>query len=146
MRKVFLLCVCLGLSLSCAVAASTSESGSAERVAHVERFVAAFNAQDSAAMGVLVTDDVQWLSVSDSAEISVEVAGRSELVAAMDGYFAACASCRSELLDAQAYGSRVSVIEQASWRVNDEERSQSSIAVYEFAGDLIARVYYFPAE
>ncbi|WP_411361034.1 nuclear transport factor 2 family protein [Pseudidiomarina sp. YC-516-91] len=146
MRKLFLLCVCLGLSLSCAVAASTSESGSAERVAHVERFVAAFNAQDSAAMGVLVTDDVQWLSVSDSAEISVEVAGRSELVAAMDGYFAACASCRSELLDAQAYGSRVSVIEQASWRVNDEERSQSSIAVYEFAGDLIARVYYFPAE
>ena len=67
-------------------------------------------------------------------------------VAAMDGYFAACASCRSELLDAQAYGSRVSVIEQASWRVNDEERSQSSIAVYEFTGDLIARVYYFPAE
>ncbi|WP_258240900.1 nuclear transport factor 2 family protein [Pseudidiomarina homiensis] len=120
-------------------------SVSAQEVDHaatVEAYTEAFNAQDSAAMARMVTDNVQWLTVNGDS-VAVETAGRSELVKAMDSYFASCASCRSRLVDVQVLGSRVSVIEQASWLVGDERRAQSSIAVYEFSGSRIARVYYF---
>tara|TARA_Y100001973_G_scaffold8348_1_gene11499 strand:- start:2503 stop:2913 length:411 start_codon:yes stop_codon:yes gene_type:complete len=116
-----------------------------DHAALVEDYVAAFNAQDSAAMARMVTDDVQWLSVNGDS-VAVETAGREALVKAMDSYFASCASCRSKLVDVQVLGSRVSVIEEASWLAGDERRAQSSIAVYEFEGSLIARVYYFLSE
>ena len=116
-----------------------------DHAALVEDYVAAFNAQDSAAMARMVTDDVQWLSVNGDS-VAVETAGREALVKAMDSYFASCASCRSKLVDVQVLGSRVSVIEEASWLAGDERRAQSSIAVYEFEGSLITRVYYFVSE
>lgn len=116
-----------------------------DHAATVEAYVAAFNAQDSAAMARMVTDDVQWLSVQGTS-VSVETTGRVALVKAMDSYFASCASCRSRLVDVQALGSRVSVIEEASWLAGDDRRAQSSIAVYEFKGSLITRVYYFVSE
>lgn len=123
---------------------SATSAGAQEigRAATVEAYTEAFNAQDSAAMARMVTDDVQWLTVNGDS-VSVETAGRAALVKAMDSYFASCASCRSKLVDVQVLGSRVSVIEQASWQVGDERRAQSSLAVYEFAGSRIARVYYF---
>lgn len=124
------------------ISATTVSADEVDHAATVEAYVAAFNAQDSAAMARMVTDDVQWLTVN-GASVSVETAGRSELVNAMDSYFASCASCRSKLVDVQVLGSRVSVIEEASWLAGDERRAQSSIAVYEFSGSRIARVYYF---
>lgn len=116
-----------------------------DHAALVEDYVTAFNTQDSAAMARMVTEDVQWLSVKGDSVV-VETAGRAALVKAMDSYFASCASCRSRLVDVQVLGSRVSVIEEASWLAGDERRAQSSIAVYEFAGSHIARVYYFMSE
>ncbi len=116
-----------------------------DHAALVEDYVEAFNEQDSAAMARMVTDDVQWLTVKGDS-VAVETTGRVALVKAMDSYFASCASCRSKLVDVQVLGSRVSVIEEASWLAGDERRAQSSIAVYEFAGSRIARVYYFSSE
>jgi uncharacterized protein (TIGR02246 family) len=121
---------------------STVSANEVDHAATVEAYTKAFNAQDSAAMARMVTDDVQWLTVN-GATVSVEIAGREALVKAMDSYFASCASCRSKLMDVQVLGSRVSVIEEASWLAVDERRAQSSIAVYEFSGSHIARVYYF---
>lgn len=132
---IFLLCTSL----------AAAQAAEVDRAAIVEDFVAAFNAQDSNAMARLVTDDVQWLSVNGDS-VAVETAGRDALVAAMGSNFASCASCRSTVLEVQVLGSRVSVIEQASWQVDDELRSQSSIAVYEFAEGRIARVYYFASD
>jgi len=116
-----------------------------DHAALVEDYVTAFNTQDSAAMARMVTEDVQWLSVKGDSVV-VETAGRAALVKAMDSYFASCASCRSRLVDVQVLGSRVSVIEEASWLAGDERRAQSSIAVYELEGSLITRVYYFVSE
>lgn len=121
---------------------TTVSANEVDHAATVEAYTKAFNAQDSAAMARMVTDDVQWLTVN-GATVSVETAGREALVKAMDSYFASCASCRSKLMDVQVLGSRVSVIEEASWLAVDERRAQSSIAVYEFSGSRIARVYYF---
>ena len=117
----------------------------ASRLQQVERFVAAFNAHDAEKMAQYVTENVQWLSVNGD-KITVETSGKENLVKVMSGYFTSCPSCQSQLEDFTVLGSRVSVVEEASWRRNGELRSQKSLAVYEFSNNLIHRVYYFPAE
>ncbi len=96
-------------------------------------------------MSQYVTEDVQWLSINGDA-IAVETSGKAALVKAMHGYFESCSTCQSKLLETSVLGSRVSTIEEASWRQNGERHAQQSLAVYEFADNLIRRVYYFPAE
>ena len=126
-----------------AALSQTSETG--DKLEVVRDFVAAFNAHDAAAMSALVTDDVQWLSVRGS-EVSIELEGKAPFAAAMDDYFTSCPSCRSEILSEVSSNERVSMVEVASWDGPDGPRSQQSMAVYEFAGSLIRRVYYFPEE
>ena len=96
-------------------------------------------------MAALVMDDVQWLSVSGSA-LSIELEGKAALAAAMSEYFSSCPTCRSEIRDLMSSGERVSVVEVASWVGAAGPRSQRAMAVYEFSGSLIQRVYYFPEE
>ena len=124
---------------------SAPSSAETRRIQQVEQFVAAFNAHDAEQMAKYVTEDVQWLSVNGD-KITIETQGKENLVKAMNGYFASCPSCQSELQDFTVLGSRVSVVEQASWRRNGESHAQSSLAVYEFSSNLIRRVYYFPVD
>ena len=132
------------LVLFCLVLSVPSFADS-NRVQQVEQFVAAFNDHNAERMAQYVTEDVQWLSVNGD-KITIETSGKENLVAAMSGYFKSCPSCQSQLEDFTVLGSRVSVVEEASWRRNGELRSQKSLAVYEFFDNLIHRVYYFPAE
>lgn len=111
----------------------------------VEKFVAAFNAQDSHAMASLVADDIEWLSIVSN-EVIVEARGKSNLIESMDTYFKSCSTCRSELYEMVSTTSRVSALEVASWQEKNRIRSQRAISVYEFSDGLIIRVYYFPAE
>ena len=120
-------------------------SDSSNKLEVVREFLDAFNAHDAAALSVLVADDVQWLSVRGS-EISIELEGRADLVAAMREYFTSCPTCRSEITGELSSSERVSVVEVASWVGSNGPRSQQSMAVYEFSGSLIQRVYYFPEE
>ncbi len=113
--------------------------------ATVRAFVAAFNAQSVAALLSHVTDDVEWLNVNGSS-IAVETSGREALGRSMTDYFAGCPSCRSELETFSRAGSRVTTLERAMWESKSGPKSQRSLAVYEFQGDRIRRVYYFPAE
>ncbi|MTJ00948.1 nuclear transport factor 2 family protein [Idiomarina piscisalsi] len=132
------------LVLFCLVLSVPSVANS-NRVEQVEQFVAAFNAQDAERMAQYVTEDVQWLSVNGD-KITVETSGKDNLVTAMSGYFESCPSCQSQLANFTVLGSRLSVVEEASWRQKGKPRSQKSLAVYEFSNNLIHRVYYFPAE
>jgi len=132
------------LVLFCLVLSVPSFADS-NRVQQVEQFVAAFNDHNAERMAQYVTEDVQWLSVNGD-KITIETSGKENLVAAMSGYFKSCPSCQSQLEDFTVLGSRVSVVEEASWRRNGELRSQKSLTVYEFSNNLIHRVYYFPAE
>ncbi|MES3024356.1 MAG: nuclear transport factor 2 family protein [Pseudomonadota bacterium] len=111
----------------------------------VKRFVAAFNAQDAKAMGEMVTEDVEWLNVSGKV-VGSDATGRAELTSSMVKYFASCRSCRSELTQVIESKERVVTVEVASWQGAKGPRSQQGIAVYEFSGPLIRRVYYYPAE
>ena len=120
-----------------------SETGNKVEIVRV--FLDAFNAHDVAAMSSLVADDVQWLSVRDSA-LSIEVEGKTALANTMREYFSSCPTCRSELQGELSSSERVSVVEVASWVGPNGPRSQQSMAVYEFSGSLIQRIYYFPEE
>ncbi len=111
----------------------------------VRALVDAFNQQDVDAMTARLTEDVQWLSVNGTT-VTVEIEGRSALATWMEGYFAACSSCRSEVISMVSSNNRVSVVEVASWIGSDGPQSQQAMAVYEFKGSLITRIYYFPEE
>lgn len=136
--------VLASLALVCLIALPQA-SGADDKSEAVREFLDAFNAHDAAAMAALVADDVQWLAVSGS-EISIELEGKAALAAAMSEYFSACPTCRSEIRGLTSSGERVSVVEVASWAGSNGPRSQRSMAVYEFSGSLIRRVYYFPEE
>lgn len=111
----------------------------------VHAYLEAFNAQDTSAMVALVAEDVQWVSVGDGT-ISIELEGKAAMAAAMSQYFGSCPTCRSEIHSLISSSERVSLVEVAGWVSKDGPMSQSSMAVYEFSGSLIQRVYYFPAE
>jgi hypothetical protein len=111
----------------------------------VRDFVAAFNARDLAKMLELVDDKIQWLSIN-GATISIETEGKAALKASMEKYFSECSTCKSSLEWVQTAGSRITAREIAHWTSKSGPKEQSSLSVYEFQGDKIIRVYYFPAE
>lgn len=134
--------------LSCCLLASLpvfSQDSKAEHAQVVREFIAAFNAHDAAAMAKFVTEDVQWLSI-EGEKISIETSGKSALVSAMGAYFKSCPTCRSQLAESISSLERVGAVEIAHWEGKNGPRTQRGICVYEFTGDLIRRVYYFPAE
>ena len=111
----------------------------------VERFITAFNVQDSSAMANLVADDIEWLSIAGE-KVTVETRGKGDLIESMNAYFKSCPTCRSELSDVASTPGRVSAVEIASWQGKSGPKSQRVISVYEFSDRVISRVYYFPAE
>ena len=111
----------------------------------VRDFVEAFNARNVDAMLELVDEKIQWLTVT-GARLSVEVEGREALRQSMGRYFKSCSTCKSSLESVQRAGSRVTAMERASWTTKSGPKSQRSLSIYEFSGDKILRVYYFPAE
>jgi hypothetical protein len=76
----------------------------------------------------------------DGASLHAETNSKQELRASMESYFAGCGACQAKLSQLFASGTRVSALELAV------SSGQQSLSVYEFSGDLIRRVYYFPAE
>ena len=118
-------------------------SGESEK--QVRAFIEAFNARDIDVMLALADENIQWLMV-DGAKVSVETEGKAALRESMVRYFRSCPSCKSSIEWIQKAGSRVTVMERASWSGKSGARSQSSLSVYEFRGDKIMRGYYFSAE
>jgi uncharacterized protein (TIGR02246 family) len=142
--KLTRLLLAITLAFACGVGACETPEAQARKEL-VSKFVAAFNAQDAAAMASMVSDDVEWFSVSGK-DIASEANGRQQLTTSMVKYFASCPSCRSELAQVSASKDRLVTVEVASWQSKTGRKEQQGIAVYEFAGSLIRRVYYFPAE
>jgi hypothetical protein len=111
----------------------------------VYSYIAAFNARDIDAMLEMVTDDVQWLSISGD-KITVEAKSKEVLRTTMVEYFKSCASCRSRLGHTFSSNNRVSALEVAIFQTSKGVQEQRSVSLYEFSNGLIKRVYYFPAE
>ena len=116
-----------------------------EQEKRVREFVEAFNARKLDVMLELAAENIQWMHI-DGAKVSIEAEGKAALRESMERYFKSCSSCRSSLEWVQIAGSRVTAMERASWTGKGGAKSQRSLSVYEFRGDKILRVYYFPAE
>lgn len=116
-----------------------------DRATIVRNFQAAFNRHDVTGMTNLVTDDVRLIYLNRD-EQTVEFKDKQSLATSMTRYFKDCPSCRSELRGMLCSAERVSVVELAAWSASGGERSQASVAVYEFDGSLIRTVFYFPQE
>jgi hypothetical protein len=132
----------LAASVLLQACASMTPQPSSPRMDAVRAYVAAFNAHDTERMLGMVTADVQWASIS-GATVHVETTGKAALKAAMDSYFAKCTSCSARLTDMTDTGTRIAVHELAGSKTTPERKS---LAVYEFDGALIKRVFYFPLE
>lgn len=135
----------LGLAVAVLVASEHPVSSSVEQEKRVRAFVAAFNARDTDAMLALVDENIQWLNV-DGPKVTIETEGKVALGQSMARYFKSCPSCKSSLVWVQIAGSRITAMERATWSAKSGAKSQSGLSVYEFNGDKILRVYYFPAE
>jgi metallo-beta-lactamase class B len=118
--------------------------GVAPRVA-VERLLGAYNAHDVQGVSAMVTEDFRWYSV-DGGSVSVEVAGREALAAALEAYFASFPTAKSTLEQVMESGKYVIVHERAHWTRDGVDRSQSALAVYEVRAGRVAAVWYYPAE
>ncbi len=123
------------------VAAETSKPNEQR----VRDYVAAFNKHDIDTMMSMVSDDVQWVSVSGD-KIAVESQGKAKLREGLAGYFKAAPTVKSKLEWVKATASRVAALERAEWQGRSGPVSQASLSVYEFRDGLIVRVYYYPAE
>jgi hypothetical protein len=134
------------LAALCACASVPSApSTTADHVVIVRRFVDAFNAHDVNAMAALIARDAQWLSI-DGDKINVEAGSRAAIRGKMTSYFNSCPGCRSQVTKITTTANRVSTVEIATWESLSGPKSQSTLAIYEFEGNLIRRVYYFPEE
>jgi hypothetical protein len=135
----------LAVAVAVLVASEHQVTSSVEQERRVRAFVAAFNARDIDAMLALADDNIQWLSVNGP-KVTIETEGKLALGQSMGRYFKSCPSCKSSLEWVQIAGSRVTAMERATWSSKSGAKSQSGLSVYEFNGDKILRVYYFPAE
>jgi len=111
----------------------------------VRDYVSAFNEREIDTMLGMVSDDIQWLTVTGD-KIVVETQGKPQLRESMAAYFKSTPSAKSELQWVQGSAQRVAALERASYQSKSGPRSQASLCVYELRDGLISRVYYYPVE
>lgn len=112
----------------------------------VSEYTIAFNTKDIVKMSRLMHDNIEWINIEGSAQSTI-TANKTALVGELAAYFSNDSKSVSTLSDWSVNGNYVSVKETVTTPTDDGgERVQASIAVYEFEGDLIRRVWYFPAQ
>jgi len=106
-------------------------------------FIAAFNERKIDKMMSLATPNIKWMTIAGD-EIRTETDGQQELRSFLENYFKSCPSCRSEIKNLSQSGNRVTLTERAHWKSGTGDfKSNDSLAVYEFAGGKIVRVFYY---
>lgn len=136
--------------------ATTAAGSSAAPRRLLDEYARAVNEKDTRILAVIVSPDVQWLSVSGG-EVKAEVEGRQKLLEWTASYFQSMPTVRSRIEgpiagawadpSGKTPGRYVAAREFVTWTGKDgNERRQSSLAVFEIDKGLIRRVWYFPSE
>jgi hypothetical protein len=114
-------------------------------VARVKAYVAAYNQRDLNQMLKATHEDIAWMSVYDH-KVAVETNNQKALKAALEQHFSRSNQSVSSLSGVASYGNFVSAIEKVSSVKNGKPRSACSLSVYQFDGELIKGVWYYPAQ
>ena len=96
-------------------------------------------------MAALVHEDFELFYVVDGVA-TLGTSGPAQLEEQMAAYFEAHGDVRSELTTTVDGPRFASLRERVRWQHSGQERTQSSIAVYEIDGDSIRRVWYYGSE
>jgi hypothetical protein len=126
--------------------ASVTVSAGDYAMATAERLVAAFNQHDPNAMAALLNPSFQLFNSNAEGDAELAASGPQDLKAQMVSYFASHPTVRS-IIEERMDGPRFASFRERAISVHDgEQRSASSIAVYEVVDGKILRVWYYPAE
>lgn len=110
----------------------------------VREFMDVFNEGNLEKMLTYTAKDIEWLSVAGQ-KINIEAAGQDALKKSLEGYFKGTEIGKSTMETAYQSGRFVTVRERVRWKSKSgEDKTQASIAVYEFEGEKIKRVWYYP--
>ena len=132
---------------------TAKEESNPSRLSLVESYVEAFNARNIEKMLSMVTDDVHWMSII-KVKTAVETSSKQALGAVLKDYFVQVPSVKSQWIKANTFGNWAFGVEQVSWQSSQSTSGQKevqtitqcSLSVYQFEGQLIKRVWYFPSE
>ena len=116
-----------------------------DNIETVKSYVDAYNRRDLAAMLTFATADIVWMMVFDD-KVSVETKNKAELALALEQHFSRPAKSHSSLSSVANYGGFVSGIEKVTTKKEGQTRSACSLSVYQFTGNKIKAVWYYPAQ
>ncbi len=145
MRMVTLAAILV--AAACAPDAERNEPGdpSGPQVEAVKGLMAAFNKHDAAAMRRYWHDDVAWLEINGT-QSSVVTDSAEQLYQELVVYFENYPEVSSSLESISVNGDYLTAIERPVWVEGGEEKSQSSIVVYEFDDGKVKRFWYYPPQ
>lgn len=132
------------LTASLALAACAGASSDAPNPV-IEAYVAAYNAHELDEMSARMHPDIEWISLEGS-EAIIYTSGKNALIAELKSHFAEPSASTSQLSNWSKTGPYISVTES----IRQESAAPgdylpASLSVYELDGDLIRRVWYYPA-
>src|SRR5262245_19027399 len=104
--------ILVGLLLLTSVANFHAADKPTSNEQRVRDYVAACNKRDVDAMMSMVSNDIQWLTVTGD-KIAVETQGKARLRESMATFFKSTPSAESQLEWVQSTGSRVAALERA---------------------------------
>ncbi len=99
----------------------------------------AYNQHEIEHVVEMVSDDIRMYTVT-SDTMTIDINGKENLRNWLTNYFQDLPTVSSEISDINEVGNCISFTETARWGV---DRSQSSLAVYEFSNHKISRVWYY---
>lgn len=103
----------------------------------------AFNQRDIDRLVDNVSDDFKWYYIAPDTLV-LEVAGKENFKASMEGYFQAVPTVLSSVEEYTVDGNRISFKEVVQYKKkNGETASASAMGVYEIREDKIYRAWYF---
>lgn len=126
---------------------SVQRAGISAQEQKVRAFIDAFNTHEPSQMIKLCAEDIKWGYVSqDSHDLAGQ--GKEQLATEMEAYFQSTPDVRAKAENIIVTGNTVAVIERVYWKPSgkDQEKTQSSIAVYQLSENLIQSVWYYPEQ
>jgi len=109
----------------------------------LQNHIQAFNKKDLNSLVENVTNDFVWFYVTDNS-IEKEVSGKDAFKKTMAAYFQDFNETKASISEIIQSGIFITFKETVNWGTNNQV--QSSIAVYQFEGNKISRVWYFPSQ